>query len=130
MLFVDTGAWFARFVPTDPNHQRIKACLDANRQPLITTDYCVDETLTLLVARRRVRLAREAAGLLFDGGGTRLHFLTPDEICRAAILFQAQASAGWSFTDCTSKVVIDELKITMGVALDAHFRQFGIAVVP
>lgn len=48
MIFVDTGAWFAAIVPTDPNHERAAAFLAANREPLITTDYVVDETLTLL----------------------------------------------------------------------------------
>jgi hypothetical protein len=59
-----------------------------------------------------------------------LHFVTPGQISRAWILFRQRAAAGWSFTDCTSKVVIDELGITTAVALDNHFHQFGIAVVP
>ena len=29
MVFVDTGAWFARYVPVDPDHN-VKAWLDAN----------------------------------------------------------------------------------------------------
>jgi uncharacterized protein len=130
MIFVDTGAWFARYVSADPNHQRVKACLDANAEPLITTDYCVDETLTLFVARKRVGLAQEVCRALFDAGVTRLHFLTSDQVRRAAVLFQTRAAAGWSFTDCTSKVVIDELNIKTAVSLDAHFRQFGILVAP
>lgn len=60
----------------------------------------------------------------------QLHFVTPDPIYRAWILFQRRASSGWTFTDCTSKVVIDELGIKTAVALDAHFRQSGIAIVP
>jgi len=44
--------------------------------------------------------------------------------------YQQRAAAGWSFTDCTSKIVIDDLSIKTAVALDIHFRQFGIAVVP
>jgi len=32
--------------------------------------------------------------------------------------------------DCTSKVVIDELNIKTAVALDSHFQQFGVQVVP
>jgi predicted nucleic acid-binding protein len=51
MVFVDTGAWFAKFVPEDPQHARVEAWLNATPEPLITTDYCIDETLTLLVAR-------------------------------------------------------------------------------
>jgi predicted nucleic acid-binding protein len=56
--------------------------------------------------------------------------MTPDQIRRAWILFQQRASAGWSFTDFTSKIVIDDLDVKMAVALDAHFRQFGISVLP
>jgi len=29
-VFVDTGAWFASMVPSDPQHQRILAWLKAN----------------------------------------------------------------------------------------------------
>jgi uncharacterized protein len=130
MIFVDTGAWFARHVPSDPDHQRVKAFLDTNSEPLITTDYCVDETLTLLAARKRHRLALEVGNAFFGENVSRIHFVSPEQIRRAWILFQSRAATGWSFTDCTSKVVIDELKIEIAVAIDAHFRQFGIRIVP
>ncbi len=74
--------------------------------------------------------ANEAGRQLFDESIAALHFLTPDQIRRAWILFQQRALSGWSFTDCTSKVVIDELGIKTAVALDEHFRQFGISVEP
>ena len=35
-IFVDTGTWFARFVPTDPDHPAAKVWLDHNTSPLIT----------------------------------------------------------------------------------------------
>ena len=53
MVFVDTGAWFALFVPSEANHAPVKAWLDASTEPLLTTDYCIDETLTLLLKRGR-----------------------------------------------------------------------------
>ena len=130
MDFVDTSAWFAYFVPTDPNHQRVRTCFHSHSRPLVTTDFCVDETLSLLVYRRELRRALEAGRALFEANIARLHFVTPGQISRAWILFQQRAGAGWSFTDCTSKVVIDELSVTMAVALDNHFQQFGVAVVP
>ena len=130
MVFVDTGAWFARYVPSDPNHQRVTAWMRANPRRLITTDYCIDETLTLLVARRRVQVALEVGRALFEAGVARLHFLSPDLIHRAWILFQQRAAAGLSFTDCTSKIVIDDLGVSTVVALDDHFRALGVAVVP
>ena len=58
-----------------------------------------------------------------------LRFLTADQIRRAWILFR-RLPRPLNFTDCTSKVVIDELGIKTAVALDARFRQFGILVVP
>jgi uncharacterized protein len=36
-----------------------------------------------------------------------------------------------SFTDCTSKVVMEQLSVRVAFAFDHHFRQFGgIQVVP
>jgi uncharacterized protein len=48
MIFVDTVAWYACVVPSDPNHAAAAAWLHANHSPLLTTDYVIDETLTLL----------------------------------------------------------------------------------
>src|ERR1019366_757172 len=50
-IFVDTGAWFASVVPADRHHLKVVAFLQQNPLPLITTDYVIDETLTLLRAR-------------------------------------------------------------------------------
>jgi predicted nucleic acid-binding protein len=130
MIFVDTGAWFARFVPDDPDHVRVTAWFANNLDLLVTSDYCVDETLTLLAVRKRPKLAIEAGRLLFDQTLSRLDYLTSQQIARAWILFQQRAVAGWSFTDCTSKVLIDDLKVTRAVALDRHFHQFGISILP
>ena len=59
MIFVDTGAWFASVIPTDPDHAAARDWLAANTAPLLTTDYVIDETLTLLRARgeRNTRIA-------------------------------------------------------------------------
>jgi hypothetical protein len=98
---------------------------------LITTDYCVDEVLTLLIARKRTAVVLATGWRLFNGDFCRLHFLTPDQIRRAWVVFQAKHTLGWSFTDCTSKVVIDELGIRTAASTDQHFRQFGnLTVVP
>jgi uncharacterized protein len=43
VIFVDTGAWFAAFVPNDPDHAVADKWLDSNTEPLVTTDYVIDE---------------------------------------------------------------------------------------
>ena len=110
MIFVDTGAWFARFVPNDPDHDRVTTWFGSNNEPLITSDYCVDEVLTLLVARKRPNLAAEVTRQFFEESLAQLHFLSRDEIVRASVVFQQRAVAGWSFTDCTSKILIDDFR--------------------
>ncbi len=130
MDFVDTSAWFAYFLPTDADHQRIRQSFRSSNGPLLTTDYCIDETLTLLVSRGELRRALEAGRAFFEENIAQLHMVTASEINRAWILFRARAADGWSFTDCTSKIVIAELGIKRAVALDSHFQQFGISVAP
>lgn len=62
-VFVDTSAWFALVVPSDPNHVQAVDWLTANPAPLVTTDYIVDETLTLLRARNERSRAIEIGRL-------------------------------------------------------------------
>jgi predicted nucleic acid-binding protein len=131
MIFVDTSAWFARFSPDDPQHDLLLEWFASNKTPLITSDYCVDETLTLLSTRGRKTLAIEVGRILFDESVAKLHFVAREEVHRAWILFQSRGvRSGWSFTDCTTKVVMDHLSIRRALALDEHFRQFGVEVVP
>ncbi|WP_058555734.1 PIN domain-containing protein [Thiohalocapsa sp. ML1] len=64
-VFVDTGAWFAAFVPSDRDHARADQWLRQNDRPLVTTDYVLDELLTLLLVRgERERALRAGAALL------------------------------------------------------------------
>jgi predicted nucleic acid-binding protein len=131
MIFVDAGALYSLVVAEDRRHTEVEDWYNANHQPLVTTDYCVDELLTLLIARKRPALAVATGWKMFNEEICRLQFLSTPQIHRAWILFQQRAAAGWSFTDCTSKIVMDDLGIATAAALDDHFRQFGnVAVVP
>ncbi len=80
MIFADTGAWFALFVAWDEHHSQTQNWFSSNREPLLTTDYVVAETLTLLRARRENRLALRVGALLFEENYARIHFLTPADI--------------------------------------------------
>jgi uncharacterized protein len=128
-VFVDSGAWFAAVVPWDANHARAVEWFRDNLKPLITTDYVVDETLTLLRARDEAQRALVMGSRFFGGGLTFLHFLTPEEISEAWEVFRRYADKDWSFTDCTSKVAIERHGCSSAVAFDHHFHQFGTVIV-
>jgi predicted nucleic acid-binding protein len=131
MIFVDTGGWFATFAVDDPDHAAADAWLANNKQPLLTTDYVIDETLTLLRIRRKARKAIELGVKLFSGELGTVYYLTPEDIAAAWKVFRDFADKQWSFTDCTSKVVMERLGVTIAFAFDHHFRQFGtVTVVP
>src|SRR5688500_7130290 len=128
---MDAGALYALVVAGDVDHVAVQQWYDANLEPLVTSDYCLDELLTHLVARKRSDLAVATGWKLFKEELCGLRYLKPDQIQRAWIVFQAQHRSGWSFTDCTSKIIIDDLQISKAVALDDHFRQFGnVTVLP
>ena len=131
MIFVDTGAWFASLVPTDPDHPSASAWLAENNSPLLTTDYVIDETLTLLRARGERTRALLLGARFFRDGLAEIHKITKMDLELAWETFERFADKDWSFTDCTSKVVMDQLGITQAFAFDHHFKQFStVQVVP
>jgi len=131
MIFTDTGGWYGMSVPEDPNHFAALGWSARNRQPLFTTDYVVDETLTLLRARGHSAAALALGRKFFDGSLAAIYYLTEDDIRASWQVFTRYADKEWSFTDCTSKVIMEKLEITEAFAFDQHFRQFGtVTVVP
>jgi predicted nucleic acid-binding protein len=130
-VIVDTGLWYAGVVPGDPRHAELMAWHRKNSAPLVTSDYIIDETLTLLRSRgmhaRAVALGRR----LLDLSAIKIHFLTERDIRAAWAVFRDQPSRNWSFTDCTTKVVMDRLHIKRVLTFDHHFREFGgVEVTP
>ncbi|HSE15513.1 MAG TPA: PIN domain-containing protein [Pyrinomonadaceae bacterium] len=131
MIFVDTGAWYASLVPNDPDHTRAVQWLAANHSPLLTTDYVIDETLTLLRARGERKRALLLGSRFFHHDLSNIHKITGTDLTLAWQTFEQFEDKSWSFTDCTSKVVMEQLSITVAFAFDHHFHQFGtIQVVP
>ena len=132
-LFVDTGGWIACADAADPAHARTAAARDAALETglaLVTTDFVVDETLTLL----RLRLGLPAADKWWRqvDGSPRLRWerITVERFDRARQLFFQYRDKRFSFTDCTSFIVMRELKLSQALATDRHFRQMGFQVVP
>ena len=131
MIFVDTGAWYASLVPHDPDHATAVQWLAANSSPLLTTDYVIDETLTLLRVRGERRRALLLGTKFFHNGLAEIHKITSTDLMLAWKTFEQFDDKSWSFTDCTSKVVMEQLNIKVAFAFDHHFQQFGtIQVVP
>jgi hypothetical protein len=66
---------------------------------------------------------------LFAGELADIVLITEDDIQQAWRTFRQFRDEEWSFTDCTSKAIMERLGITRAFAFDHHFRQFGAVIV-
>jgi predicted nucleic acid-binding protein len=130
ITFVDTSVWYASVVPTDPRHLAVTSWLRANNPPIITTDFVIDETLTLLRMRGQRSRAIVIGKRFFDLREVPIHHVGAADLSRAWEIFVQNPDRDWSFTDCTSRAVMERLHIKRALSLDNHFAEFGIAVVP
>jgi len=132
-LFVDTAGWVACADAADPDHEATRAARDEAleaRRVLVTTDYVVDETLTLI--RMRLGLAAAEAWWAQVEGSRRVRHESIDAVRaeKARALFFRHRDKRYSFTDCTSFVLMKELRLKHALTTDRHFRQAGFLVVP
>lgn len=131
MIFVDSSAWFAVYSRRDMNHRAATTLIKGFREQLVTSDYIADETLTLLRARGENSRALAFGRHVIEGGWARIVRVDERDFSAAWAIFQAFHDKQWSFTDCTSRVVMERLGITKAFAFDDHFRQFGsVAILP
>ncbi len=132
-LFVDTAGWMACADAADPFPEKARAARDAwieRRGSLVTTDYVIDESLTLI----RVRLGLQAAEAWWKQveGSSRVRFeyMDLDRMDKARGIFFRFKDKDFSFTDCASFVVMQELKLKHVLTTDHHFHQMGFQMVP
>ena len=131
MTFVDTGAWAALFVPADPLHETARQWLAGNTDRLVTSDYVVDEVLTLLKTRFSSQASIRAGQSLFGEHLSQLVYLTSGDVERAWKIFRTHSDKRWSFTDCASLAIMERIRISKAFAFDRHFSQMrGIRRVP
>lgn len=128
--FVDTGAWFSFFVAGDPDHPAVASVVERWSGRLVTSDYVFDELVTLLRYRTGHKNAVRAGNVLRGQGEVDLAVLQLQDIEAAWKRFSSESDKRFSFTDCTSFVIMKRLKIDTAIATDKHFRQAGFAVLP
>lgn len=132
-LFVDTAGWMACADSKDPAHIQSCAARDAALEvgrALLTTDFVVDETLTLMRFRLGVGAAEAWWRQIDDSHRLRWERVDSDRFERARQLFFRYRDKDFSFTDCSSFAVMREFKLVQALTTDHHFRQIGFKVLP
>ena len=131
-LFVDTWGWLTLRDKREVRHQEVTAFYRQRRlasDEVVTTDYVLDETFTLIYKRLPRVQAQDSMRILLqaiESGYTRLEWITPDRFARTLRLKeQLQDKPNISFTDLSSMVVMEEFSISMILTGDAHFTHVG-----
>lgn len=133
MIFVDTWGWYALGNARDPAHAAVRDLyqdLQSQGQRPLTTDYVLDELITLLFRRVPALQAEKFLEGLLESivvGFVRLERITPQRFRQAWDLrLKYRDHPRLSFTDCTSFVVMRDLAVDEALTDDSHFLKVNL----
>mgnify|MGYP001608390562 CR=1 FL=1 len=127
-VFWDTSGFFALLNADDPVHAAARELLrdqEIKRQRSVTTSWVVGETCTLLVARKRPHMVLRFLDHL--QASKALWCVHPDEshFVQTAAFLRKHLDQGYSFVDCSSMVIMREMRLQTVFTTDHHFLEAG-----
>jgi len=133
VIFIDTSAFLARYLPHDQHHSAAVEYwekLGKDNAMCSTSNFVLDELLSLLVRRASGNFAAKRARHLY--ASNLLQILRPNEAdeTAAVILLEKYADHRVSFTDCVSFVLMQRLGIADVFTFDSHFDLAGFNQLP
>jgi len=128
--FVDTSAWFAYANRHDPDHTRIRHVLRTFQGRLITSNFIFDETVTLCLYRLGYPVAAKVGEVLLDPTVVAMLRITSEDEQNAWALWLARPDKTYSYTDCTSFVLMRRLGLQRAIAIDTDFQREGFLLFP
>ena len=133
MIFIDTGAFIARYIQDDQYHGKAVELwkrLEHRSVRLFTSNFVLDETLTLLGRRAGYPFAVERARVIYASEVLSILRPSEDSEYEAIDLFSKYADQKVSFTDCVSFALMHHQKITQVFSFDHHFEMAGFSLYP
>jgi len=133
MIYIDTGAFLARYLSKDQYHGEAHAFWDSIRrksETCVTSNFVLDETFTLLGRHTGYGFAAQRAKNIY--ASESLNILRPsleDEL-KALGFFEKYSDQRLSFTDCVSFVLMKSQNIKRVFTFDQHFQLPGFQVFP
>lgn len=133
MIFIDSGAFLARYLSHDQYHRRAVAFwekIGLNNERCFTSNFVLDEMFTLLGRRAGYDFAVQRAKNIY--ASKALIIFRPDQKdeLKALNYFSKYADQNVSFTDCISFVLMRREKIHRVFSFDRHFELAGFKLFP
>ena len=127
-LYIDSGGFYALVSAESASHAHAVAIMEESRQVrrrVVTTDYILDETATLLRARGLIKQLKEFLRLTEESQALSIEWMTPGRFAAARKFMLKHLDQEFSLTDCTSFIVTKEFRLQDALATDKHFRIAG-----
>lgn len=130
-IFVDTSYFKALLDIKDDFYKRatqLSYDLEKRQVKLITTNFILDESYTLLRKRRGLSFAKNLRELVFSQNkDIQIFRVQAQDEANAWTLFVENWS-DLSFTDCTSFAIMNRLELTDVATFDSHFARAGFTI--
>ena len=130
--FVDTSGFFSLLVRRDRMHATAAdymARAARNQGRFVTTDYVLDEAVTLLKAKCHGGLIAPLFDAIDNSSAMRIEWTTSERFDEARLFCMRHSHKAWSFTDCVSFLVMQSLGLVAALTSDRHFAQAGFQVL-
>jgi predicted nucleic acid-binding protein len=127
-VWIDSGGFYAMLDPRDKWHIEVERKieeLDREGTRYFTSDYVLDETVTLLQSRGLAHLVGPWLGDILLEETCTIEWMDSEWFRQVFAYFIKYSDKEWSFTDCFSFCVMERRKIHRALANDHHYTQAG-----
>lgn len=131
-IFIDTGAFIAKYLPEDQFHLKALGLwqkLEKKQTKLITSNFVLDETLTLLARRADYSFSSRIAQAIYASKVIKIIRPTLETEYGALVYFEKFSDQRVSFTDCVSFQMMKEHRIKQAFSFDRHFELAGFSCI-
>ncbi|TMH95501.1 type II toxin-antitoxin system VapC family toxin [Candidatus Bathyarchaeota archaeon] len=97
---------------------------------LITSDYVMDESITLIRLAHSHSKAAEFARTTVNSRLVKILYMGEEVFLESLDLFERSKDKAWSFTDCTSFTLMKRTGLSQVFTFDPHFEQAGFRTLP
>ncbi len=129
IVFADTGFWVAQLLPDDALHPiaREWSRMYAKKCTIVTSDFVLTEFLNFMTRFGMYSRNQAVAACqnLYTAEDIEIVPAHRTLIMDAMEIYRDFSDKRWSFTDCSSFVIMRERKITDALSHDHHFEQAG-----
>ncbi len=133
MIYIDTGAFVARYLAKDQYHELAVAFWDTLRvkqERLITSNFVLNETATILGRRAGYGFAAKRLQAVYASNILQIWRPDQDDELRAIAWFAKFSDQEVSFTDCISFVLMQRGDIQRVFTFDRNFDVAGFKRFP